>query len=380
VLFADGRGRHYHDSPYTYFTPSDLHLGEISLECSRAGAAAAALWLTFRLLPPTPEGLGRILAVTRRAALRWADLIDTSSYLRLHQRPELDIVTYFPEASSLSALDRATRRVLHDGMHDLADPVYLSMFRVDADVFSRRHPDVVRDVEHAQVLRSVLLKPEAETHLDALHSRIEELVAEKERSVYAVDPTPVGQNDVAVRQATLADAEPLVELLCAAFHHDPLMEWIFPRPERRTEIMPGFFRAFTLPRLRRVHHRGPDGVMLTIGPRQRRRTATSRPDGQLAGEYGGAAGRAGPAGSSAVRGPRTTTSRSPGWRQPPARARRLLLRRCWTRRAATVPIYTETSSRAGQALAAGTGSRSATRSAARRPGTDRCGGNRMSAC
>ena len=41
VLFADpGVGRLYaHDSPYTYFTSGDLHLGEISLECSRAGAA-----------------------------------------------------------------------------------------------------------------------------------------------------------------------------------------------------------------------------------------------------------------------------------------------------------------------------------------------------
>src|SRR5262249_5945280 len=46
VLFRDpGVGRLYkHDSPYTYFTSAELHLGEISLECSRPGAAAAALW------------------------------------------------------------------------------------------------------------------------------------------------------------------------------------------------------------------------------------------------------------------------------------------------------------------------------------------------
>ena len=70
VLFADPDvGRFYlHDSPYTYFTSDDLHLGEISLECSRAGAAAAALWLTLRLLPPTPEGLGAVLRPARRAA------------------------------------------------------------------------------------------------------------------------------------------------------------------------------------------------------------------------------------------------------------------------------------------------------------------------
>ncbi len=76
VLFADPDvGRFYrHDSPYTYFTSGELHLGEISLECSRAGAAAAALWLTFQLLPPTPDGLGRALAAGRRAALAWAQL------------------------------------------------------------------------------------------------------------------------------------------------------------------------------------------------------------------------------------------------------------------------------------------------------------------
>src|SRR6267154_3822672 len=44
VLFRDPEiGRLYkHDSPYTYFSSDELHLGEISLECSRPGAAAAA--------------------------------------------------------------------------------------------------------------------------------------------------------------------------------------------------------------------------------------------------------------------------------------------------------------------------------------------------
>jgi hypothetical protein len=59
VLFADPSvGRFYgHDSPYTYFSSDELHLGEISLECSRAGASAAALWLTLEVLPLTADGL-----------------------------------------------------------------------------------------------------------------------------------------------------------------------------------------------------------------------------------------------------------------------------------------------------------------------------------
>ncbi len=53
VLFRDPSvGRFYkHDSPYTYFSSGDLHLGEISLECSRPGASAVALWTTMRMLP-----------------------------------------------------------------------------------------------------------------------------------------------------------------------------------------------------------------------------------------------------------------------------------------------------------------------------------------
>ena len=78
VFFKDAAvGRFYkHDSPYTYFTSAELHLGEISLECSRAGAAAAALWTTMRVLPlEADRGLGPVLARTRAAAVRGAELI-----------------------------------------------------------------------------------------------------------------------------------------------------------------------------------------------------------------------------------------------------------------------------------------------------------------
>lgn len=189
VLFADPQvARHYlHDSPYTYFTPADLHLGEISLECSRSGAAAAALWLTLRLLPPTTEGLGRILEVTRNTALRWARMIEASPHLRLHQAPDLDIVTYFPDAPSLSAVDATSEAVLRDGMSDEVDPVFVSAVRVDADMFARCHPDLVRDAPDARVLRSVLLKPETDSYVEILHRRIEAL-AEQKRSVLCPAP------------------------------------------------------------------------------------------------------------------------------------------------------------------------------------------------
>jgi glutamate/tyrosine decarboxylase-like PLP-dependent enzyme len=179
VLFRDPDvGRFYlHDSPYTYFTSDELHLGEISLECSRAGAAAAALWLTFQLLPPTPDGLGRVLAACRRAALDWARLLADSAVLDLYQPPELDIVCYFPSGRppTMSAIDAASARMLAEGMADKAHPVFLSTFRVTADALTRRHPGVVRDRDEARILRSVLMKPEAEGFAGELHARIERL-------------------------------------------------------------------------------------------------------------------------------------------------------------------------------------------------------------
>jgi glutamate/tyrosine decarboxylase-like PLP-dependent enzyme len=178
VLFRDPAvARFYlHDSPYTYFTSSDLHLGEISLECSRPGAAAAALWLTFRLLPPTRDGLGQVLAAGRRAALAWAALIGKSSVLDLYQEPELDIVSYFPvtEPAALSRIDLASERILQAGMTS-PDPVFLSTLRADADAFRARHRSVQADAPAARILRSVLMKPEAETSLPHLHERLEQL-------------------------------------------------------------------------------------------------------------------------------------------------------------------------------------------------------------
>jgi glutamate/tyrosine decarboxylase-like PLP-dependent enzyme len=177
VLFADPEvGRFYlHDSPYTYFTSEELHLGEISLECSRAGAAAAALWLTFKLLPPTPDGLGKVLAAARRAALNWARLIEASTLLELYQQPELDIVCYFPAGHrSLSAIDAASARMLQQGMAR-SRPIYLSTLRVTAEGMSRRHPAIEADRDGARILRSVLMKPETEGYMPELHARAEEL-------------------------------------------------------------------------------------------------------------------------------------------------------------------------------------------------------------
>ncbi|SES36477.1 pyridoxal phosphate-dependent decarboxylase family protein [Lentzea albida] len=178
VLFNDPAvDRFYdHDSPYTYCAPAEFNPGETSLECSRSGAAAAALWLTFQVLPPTPSGLGQVLGAGRRAALDWATRIRSSEALELYQEPELDIVTYFPAVrpASMRLVDETSARMLESGARD-ADPVFLSTLKVRSDALVSRHPGVTADAPEARIIRSVLMKPEFEDFVPRLHDRLEAL-------------------------------------------------------------------------------------------------------------------------------------------------------------------------------------------------------------
>jgi glutamate/tyrosine decarboxylase-like PLP-dependent enzyme len=190
VLFADPAvARHYrHDSPYTYFTGGGAsHLGEISLECSRAGAAAAALWLTLRLFPLSLDGLGRPLSATRRAGRLFASLVESSDLLCLYQAPELDIVTYFSRrADSLAAVDAWSDEMLSESM-SAADPVYLSVLKVPAHEMLLRHPRFATSAQtgaaagagtgDVRVLRSVLMKPESEGFAPLLLDKLSAVAA-----------------------------------------------------------------------------------------------------------------------------------------------------------------------------------------------------------
>jgi len=178
VIFRDPSvGRFYkHDSPYTYFTSDELHLGEISLECSRAGASAAALWTTMRLLPFVSDtGLGAMLRRCRTAALRFADFIRTSEHLYLILEPDLDIVAFFPMAGdwSSTAISELSARVFKTAMNDERAPVYLSLLRVKTSLLQARYPKITADGESTTVLRSVLMKPEHASYVDVLFRRIE---------------------------------------------------------------------------------------------------------------------------------------------------------------------------------------------------------------
>lgn len=175
VLFADPAvGAYYkHDSPYTYFTSDEMHLGEISLECSRAGASAAALWATLKVLPLTGDGLGEVLRPGIRAARTWHGLLAESDVLQPYQVPDVDIVTYYPVRSTLSGIDEVSARIMHDTMSAHDDPIFLATLAVQADSVRARDLPIACDVPAGRILRSVLMKPQSEDYVPTLHERIQ---------------------------------------------------------------------------------------------------------------------------------------------------------------------------------------------------------------
>lgn len=171
VLFRDPAvGRFYkHDSPYTYFTSNELHLGEITLECSRAGAAAVALWATQRLLPLTRDGeFSRMLECCHSAALELHRRLGASEFFIAPIVPQLDIVVWAArratvEESSMRArtiFDAAARQDLHLALVQLP----LAFFPEDTWPQSSS--------AHVTCLRSVLMKPEHLEWIDAIWERL----------------------------------------------------------------------------------------------------------------------------------------------------------------------------------------------------------------
>jgi glutamate/tyrosine decarboxylase-like PLP-dependent enzyme len=160
VLFRDpGVGRLYkHDSPYTYFSSAELHLGEISLECSRPGAAAAALWATQKLLPPQKGGeFASGLERGRKAALALFEKVRADARLVAAFAPELDIVIFIPRAASASAASILTRKIFEAAaQRDL----HLAVAELPVGFWGENLGVMKADRETLTCLRSVLMKPE----------------------------------------------------------------------------------------------------------------------------------------------------------------------------------------------------------------------------
>jgi glutamate/tyrosine decarboxylase-like PLP-dependent enzyme len=183
VLFRDpGVGRFYkHDSPYTYFTSKELHLGEISLECSRAGAAAVALWATQRLMPLKPGGeFAQGLSAGRRAALELnRRLRDSNRFEALAAGgPELDIVVWKMKAESEERASELAQRVFSACAER---NLHLALVQLPQFWFGSAEDSSVV-MGHLTCLRSVLMKPEHEAWLDRIWNELSAACTDVEKN------------------------------------------------------------------------------------------------------------------------------------------------------------------------------------------------------
>ncbi len=167
ILYKDPSvGKFYkHDSPYTYFTSSELHLGEISLECSRAGASAVALWATQKLFPLVPRGEFSIgLGKCRWAAMALFEKMSADPRFRVLFPPELDILVFALNGQRASEISGQSEKMFAVAA---AKNLHLAKFRYPASLLKNLWPEVIADQSHVTCLRSCLMKPE---HLDWIDS------------------------------------------------------------------------------------------------------------------------------------------------------------------------------------------------------------------
>ena len=126
ISFRDRRARHLVavDAPYLHHAGRDdeSFIGRYILEGSKPGAAAAAVWLSHKVLPLDAGGHGRLVAETMRGALRlyaalseedWGDFTVVPL-----PRPDLNIVCFAVGHPSLHTLE---------AVNDVAERVYQAM-------------------------------------------------------------------------------------------------------------------------------------------------------------------------------------------------------------------------------------------------------------
>lgn len=178
VIFRDPAvGRLYkHESPYTYFSSNEMHLGEISLECSRPGAAAVALWATQKLLPLEKGGeFAKGLESCREAALDLYQRLRADRRFVVAFAPELDIVVFAPRAASASEASILSRKVF-DG--SAKRNLHLAVAELPTEFFVAGMGTMKRDRPTLSCLRSVLMKPEHREWIGQIWTILDEATRE----------------------------------------------------------------------------------------------------------------------------------------------------------------------------------------------------------
>lgn len=168
VIFKDPEvGKFYkHDSPYTYFTSEELHLGEISLECSRPGASAAALWTTQKLLPLKPKGIfSDSLSKCREACLKLYEKINSDKRFKVVIKPELDIIVWAPNKKSAGEISRLSEEIFSAAEKE---NLYLAKIKLSSSFLKKIWKEVNFDQENVTCFRSCLMKPEHTNWIDEI--------------------------------------------------------------------------------------------------------------------------------------------------------------------------------------------------------------------
>ncbi len=167
IIFKDPSvGKIYkHDSPFTYFSSDELHLGEISFECSRPGSSAVALWATQRLLPLISGGeFAGYLSKSRKAALTFFEKLQNDSRFIVAFPPELDIVIWAVKSASASESSRLAKEIFKAAEQE---NLHLALANLPKKLFLETGENINWDQESITCLRSCLMKPE---HLDWIDS------------------------------------------------------------------------------------------------------------------------------------------------------------------------------------------------------------------
>jgi tyrosine decarboxylase/aspartate 1-decarboxylase len=173
VLFRDQEvaSVYQHDSPYTYFTADDLHLGEISLECSRSGAAAIALWATMRLLPLSGDGeFAQMLRLCRQGAIQLYEWLQSEPHFEPLMQPDLDIVVWCVQSPIASESSQLARQLFQAAAkHDL----HLALAEFPRQLVESTGAIETWDVQHVTCLRACVMKPDHVAWLPEITQRLQ---------------------------------------------------------------------------------------------------------------------------------------------------------------------------------------------------------------
>jgi glutamate/tyrosine decarboxylase-like PLP-dependent enzyme len=177
ILFKDTAvGSLYkHNSPFTYFSSAELHLGEISLECSRPGASAVALWATQRLLPLESNGeFASGLDSSLTAAQDFHARLNASEFFTPLMPPELDIIVYAVNAPTTTLSSERARRLFEQAANQ---GLHLALIELPLSLAEHWLPDIDADSQKITCLRSVLMKPEHKQWLERIIELLETAAA-----------------------------------------------------------------------------------------------------------------------------------------------------------------------------------------------------------